>query len=167
MSSVCCQLGQVPTWGLCGDSSSFSDGEIKRFGRETELTGRLLPHGLVTLDLELVQDGGQQERGHVLHHFVAHALSLAHREWLKMLGLFEGVVFLDESVGIVSLGFVPVVLAEIRVVVVDEDDGVGLHFVPFLITKSLAQKLIYLSTLPQPAMEVFLLATWGTMALQV
>ena len=90
----------------------------------------------MTLDLELVQDGGEQERGHILHHLVSHALPLAHREWLKMLRLFEGVVLLDESFGIVSLGFVPIIFAEIRVVIVDEDDSVGLDFVPFNNNKS-------------------------------
>ena len=67
----------------------------------------------------------------MLHHLVSHALPLAHGEWLEMFRLFEGVVLRDESLRTVSLGSVPKVLAEIRVVIVDEDDGVGLHFVPF------------------------------------
>ena len=85
----------------------------------------------MTFDLKLVQNGGEEERGHILHHLVSHTLPLAHRERLKMFRLLECVVLLDESFRIVSLRFVPIVFAEIRVVIVDEDDSVGLDLVPF------------------------------------
>ena len=101
----------------------------------------------------------------MLHHLVSHALPLAHGEWLEMFRLFEGVVLRDESFRTVSLGSVPKVLAEIRVVIVDEDDGVGLHFVPFNEQNHDYPHLT--NHFAPPAMEVFLLATWGTMALQV
>ena len=67
----------------------------------------------------------------MLNHLVTHALPLAHGEWLEMFRLFEGVVLCDESFRDVSLGTVPIVLAVIRVMIVDPDDGVGLNFVPF------------------------------------
>ena len=53
---LACQLGSVATRRICRAAASFSDGEIKRFWLEAKLTQRLVPHGLVTFDLELCQD---------------------------------------------------------------------------------------------------------------
>ena len=95
------------------------------------MTSGLVPHDLVTRDLELVQHRGQDEGGDVLHHLVTHALPLAHGEGLEVFGLLESVILLDEPLRVVTLGCVPELLTEVHVVIVDKDDSVCVNFVSF------------------------------------
>ena len=95
------------------------------------MTSGLVPHDLVTRDLELVQHRGQDEGGDVLHHLVTHALPLAHGEGLEVFGLLESVILLDEPLRVVTLGCVPKLLTEVHVVIVDKDDSVCVNFVSF------------------------------------
>ena len=111
--------------------ASFSDGEIEGLRREAELTGGLVPHDLVTRDLELVQHRGQDEGGDVLHHLVTHALPLAHGEGLEVFGLLESVILLDEPLRVVTLGCIPKLLAEVHVVIVDKDDSICVNLVSY------------------------------------
>ena len=112
-------------------AASSSDGEIEGLWREAELTGWLVPHDLVTRDLELVQHRGQDEGSDVLHHLVTHALPLAHGEGLEVFGLLESVIILDKPPRVVTLGWVPKLLTEVHVVIVDKDDSVCVNLVSY------------------------------------
>ena len=78
----------------------FSKSKIKGFWRQSKLSKRLIPHLLVTLELELVQKRGQEEGGDVLCDPVAHAPTLAERKGLKVARFLE-LSILDKSLRIV------------------------------------------------------------------
>ena len=78
----------------------FSKSKIKGFWRQSKLSKRLIPHLLVTLELELVQERGQEEGGDVLCNPVAHAPTLAERKGLKVARFLELSIF-DKSLRIV------------------------------------------------------------------
>ena len=103
--------------------------EEERFRCESKLSHWLPPHVLVTPDIELVEDGGQKEGDTVLHHLVAHAMSLAERKWLEVAGFLEA-MFSQESARIIQFRILPIFFIEIHVVIVNPDHGVSLNFVP-------------------------------------
>ena len=106
----------------------FLESKVERFRGETQLSHRLVPHGLVTFDIKLVKDAGQEEGSHVLDNLVTHALSLAERKGLEV-AWFPEAIFSEESARIVIFRLVPVLFIEMHVMIVDPDNSVGLNLV--------------------------------------
>ena len=120
------------------------------------MTSGLVPHDLVTRDLELVQHRGQDEGGDVLHHLVTHALPLAHGEGLEVFGLLESVIILDKPPRVVTLGCIPKLLAEVHMVIVDKDDSICVNLVSYKKMSSCGSFLHLINVLLYSAQNIFL-----------
>lgn len=84
------------------------------------------------VNVEMHRQIGHQGEGHVMHHFVSHAGSLAHGERLEMGGFaeFPGLI-VKKSLGLILVGRVigPKVRGHVEIVVIDKDHRILGHVV--------------------------------------
>ena len=103
--------------------------QLEGSGRESQESHRDLPPLSHGGQVEVLEKGGRERDGEVLHELVAHAGALARGEGFEVDGPAEdhlaGVGALaQEAAGVVAVRVrAPQLLGEVRVVVVDEDDS--------------------------------------------